>query len=106
MPDPAEPSGPYKVGRLAVVNEQIRQIGQRAKVLGMRQEVEDALLAVMAKLEASGGRLVVSEAGGAGLVVSGAVSRAQNDSRHPPSADFVPDTLDFLTPWTPWTPVS
>jgi hypothetical protein len=51
MPDPAEQSRPYKVGRLAVVNEQIRQIGQRANRLGMRQEVEDALLAVVAKLE-------------------------------------------------------
>jgi hypothetical protein len=51
MPDDAEQAGPYKVGRLAVVNEQIRQLGQRAKVLGLRQEVNDALLAVLAKLE-------------------------------------------------------
>lgn len=52
MPDNAEQSGPYKVGRLAVVNEQIRQIGQKAKLLGMRQEIENALLAVVSKLEA------------------------------------------------------
>ena len=51
MPEKAEPSGPYQVGRLAVVNEQIRQIAQRAKQLGLRQEIEDALLAVVAKLE-------------------------------------------------------
>src|SRR5579884_3236645 len=51
MPDLAEPSGPYKVSRLATVNEQIRQIGQRAKVLGMHQDVKNALLAVVAKLE-------------------------------------------------------
>jgi|SRR5579884_2978303 len=51
MPDHAEPSGPYKVGRLAVVNEQIREIAQRAELLGRRQEIEDTLLAVVAKLE-------------------------------------------------------
>ncbi len=42
MPDNGEQSGPYKVSRLAIVNEQIRQIGQRANLLGMRQEIEDA----------------------------------------------------------------
>ena len=51
MPDNVQEPRPYKVGRLALVNEQIRQIGHRAKPLGMRQEIEDVLLAVVAKLE-------------------------------------------------------
>jgi hypothetical protein len=51
MPDNAEPSGSYKVSRLEIVNEQIRQLGQRATLLGMSQEIKDALLEVVAKLE-------------------------------------------------------